>query len=123
VLLALLSRPTARTLLAASGDLSGLEGRQASGTATVESVVADEGFWVGSSATERVFVFLTPEARRSAGESGFQVTAGQTVSLKGSVKASSAELARAAGVSDAEGAGQLVKQGGYLEATEVSLAG
>ena len=110
-------------LLAVQGGRIGtLEGSQASGTARVESVVADEGFWVGSDAADRVFVFLTPEARRSAGESGFQVEPGQTVSLQGTVKASSAGFAQRAGVSDAEGAQQLVEQGGYVEATEVRLA-
>ena len=105
-----------------AGRLAGLQGQRAQGTARVESVVADEGFWVGSSASERVFVFLTPEARQSAGESGFQVERGQTVSLTGAVKASSPEFARSAGVTDAEGARQLVEQGGYVEATEVRLA-
>lgn len=104
------------------GALAGLEGQRARGTATVESVVADEGFWVGNDASNRVFVFLTPEARRSAGESGFQVEAGQTVQLEGTVKGSSPEFAESAGVTDAEGSRQLVEQGAYVEATEVRLA-
>ena len=104
------------------GKIGSLKGQAAEGTATVESVVADEGFWVGESADSRVFVFLTPEARRSSGESGFQVEPGQTVSLKGSVKAASAEFASSAGVTDAEGAAQLREQGGYVEATAVRLA-
>ena len=104
------------------GGLAALQGQSAQGTARVESVVADEGFWVGRSASERVFVFLTPQARRSAGESGFQVEPGQTVQLRGAVKGSSPEFARSAGVTDEEGARQLVEQGGYLEAAEVRLA-
>lgn len=104
------------------GRLGSLEGQRAEGTARVESVVADEGFWVGQDARNRVFVFLTPQARRSAGESGFQVEAGQTVSLRGTVKASSAQFAERAGVSADEGAQQLVEQAGYVEATEVRLA-
>ena len=102
--------------------LAALQGQPAQGSARVESVVADEGFWVGDSAEQRVFVFLTPEARRSAGESGFQVEPGQTVALKGTVKASSPEFARSVGVTDEEGARQLVEQGAYVEATEVRLA-
>ena len=105
-----------------SGGLAALQGQPAQGSARVESVVADEGFWVGSGPSERVFVFLTPQARQSAGESGFQVQPGQTVSLAGTVKASSPEFARSAGVTEAEGARQLVEQGGYVEATEVRLA-
>ena len=104
------------------GSIGSLDGQRASGTAKVESVVADEGFWVGTSPADRVFVFLTPEARQSAGESGFQVEAGQTVSLEGTIKPSSAEFAQAAGVADGEGSRQLVQQGGYVEATEVRLA-
>jgi hypothetical protein len=67
---------------AAGGNLAGRAGQAVTGTAKVESVVSDEGFWVGSSAKGRVFVFLTPEARQSQGESGFQVKAGQTVKLE-----------------------------------------
>lgn len=51
----------------------------------VESVVADEGFWVGDGPGMRVFVRLTPEARNSSGESPFQVEAGQTIELEGTV--------------------------------------
>jgi hypothetical protein len=109
-------------LNAPGGRLGALTGERAAGTARVESVVADEGFWVGTDATRRVFVLLTPQARRSAGESAFQVQPGQTVSLEGTVKASSPEFAQAAGVTDAEGARLLVTQGGYVEATEVRLA-
>ena len=104
------------------GPIGSLDGQRASGTAKVEYVVADEGFWVGTSAADRVFVFLTPQARQSAGESGFTVEAGQRVSLEGTVKPSSAEFAQAAGVADGEGSRQLVQQGGYVEATEVRLA-
>ena len=111
-------------LLTVEGSRIGsLDGQSAQGTAQVESVVADEGFWVGTGPDSRVFVFLTPEARRSAGESGFQVEAGQTVSLEGTIKKSSAEFASSIGVSADEGARQLVEQGGYVEATEVRLAG
>ena len=104
------------------GRLGSLAESEASGTAQVESVVADEGFWLGPDAGNRVFVFLTPQARRSAGESGFQVEVGQTVTLRGVVRPSSPEFAQSAGVTDAEGSRQLVEQGGYVEATEVRLA-
>lgn len=102
--------------------IGSLAGQAATGQAKVQSVVADEGFWVGESEAKRVFVFLTPQARQSAGESGYQVKAGETVSLEGSVKRSDAGFAERAGVEESEGSRQLVDQGGYIEATKVALA-
>ncbi len=104
-----------------SGALAPLAGQAATGTAPVQEVVADEGFWVGSSAQERVYVFLTPEARRTAGESGFQVTAGQTVRLTGSVVALAQQPDAAAGVESTEGAPQLQQQGHLVVADSVEL--
>ncbi len=110
-------------LLAASGgSLAGRAGQQVTGTATVESVVSDEGFWVGNSPTERVFVYLTPEARRSQGESGFQVTAGQTVQLSGALTGLAEAPEAAYGVTAAEGRDQLDTQAAYVSADAVTLA-
>ena len=111
-------------LLAAAtgGSLAGRAGQAVTGTATVESVVSDEGFWVGSSAEDRVFVFLTPEARQSQGESGFQVTAGQTVQLEGAVTALEESPEVAEGVTADEGAEQLSTQAAYVRADSVVLA-
>ena len=104
------------------GRLGSLPGQPAVGRGVVvESVVADEGFWVGSSTAQRAFVFLTPEARQSAGESGYQVRKGQRVDLAGSVTATSEGDAARFGVTDAEGARQLTQQRAYVRATEVRL--
>ena len=107
---------------ASAGSLAGRAGQSVTGTATVESVVSDEGFWVGSSAEDRVFVFLTPEARQSQGESGFQVTAGQTVQLEGALTALPESPEVAEGVTADEGADQLTQQGAYVRADSVTLA-
>lgn len=107
---------------AAGGSIAERAGQAVTGTATVESVVSDEGFWVGSSADDRVFVFLTPQARQSQGESGFQVTAGQTVSLGGAVTALEESPEVAEGVTAEEGADQLTSQGAYVRADSVELA-
>ena len=111
-------------LLASSanlGKLGALGGQQAVGrNVNVQSVVADEGFWVGSSAADRVFVYLTPEARKSNGESGFQVKAGQSIDLNGTV--AKLKDAGSLGVTDSEGAAQLQKQGSYITATSVRLS-
>jgi hypothetical protein len=110
-------------LLAASGgSLAAHAGQSVTGTATVESVVSDEGFWVGSSAQERVFVFLTPAARQSQGESGFQVTAGQTVQLSGALTALSEAPDAAEGITADEGRSQLDAQGAFISADAVTLA-
>lgn len=110
-------------LLALSdGSLAAQSGKPATGTATVESVVSDEGFWVGTSKTTRVFVFLTPEARKSGGESGFQVTAGQKITLTGQVVTVASSPSSAAGVTDSEGKAQLVRQGALVRADSVALS-
>jgi hypothetical protein len=100
--------------------LGSVVGDQASGTGKVESVVADEGFWVGDGPGRRVFVRLTEEARGGARESPFQVTAGQDITLEGSVTAlpDVSEL----GVTPEEGADELMALGGYIEATRVTLS-
>ena len=106
---------------AAGGSLVDRAGQAVTGSATVESVVSDEGFWVGS-AEDRVFVFLTPEARQSQGESGFQVEAGQTVQLEGSMTPLEESPEVAEGVEAAEGAEQLQQQAAYVRASGVTLA-
>ena len=107
--------------LAGTNQLAGVSGRPVQGRAvTVESVVADEGFWVGNSATQRVFVFMTPQARTASGESPFQVSANQQVNLTGAMRAGPDPAAL--GVDEAEGAAQLTAQGQYVEATSLSLA-
>jgi hypothetical protein len=99
-------------LLAASGgSLADRSGQAVTGSAVVESVVSDEGFWVGSGPESRVFVFLTPQARESAGESGFQVEAGQTVQVEGSMVTVDEAPDASAGVEEAEGLSQLQQQG------------
>ena len=106
---------------AAGGSLVDRAGQAVTGSATVESVVSDEGFWVGS-AEDRVFVFLTPEARQSQGESGFQVEAGQTVQLEGAMTALEESPEVAEGVEADEGAEQLQQQAAYVRASGVTLA-
>jgi hypothetical protein len=81
--------------------------------------VSDEGFWVGASPAQRVFVFLTPEARGSGGESPFQIVAGQTIEVVGSVDP--LDPAVSANVTPEEGAEQLAAQAHFVRATSVRL--
>lgn len=108
-------------LLSASssgGDLAQYEGESVEGRAVpVESVVSDEGFWVGNSTEERLFVFLDLED-----ESGPDVDAGDMVDLSGTVTATPDGFAESLGVTDEEGALQMEQQGNYIEATQIEEA-
>jgi hypothetical protein len=106
-----------------SAGLAGFSGQAAEGKgATVESVVADEGFWVGTDPNNRIFVFLTDEAKQAQGESPFQVKPGQRVDFTGTVKPMPQDLTPF-GVDRSEGADQLRQQGHYVELSSVALAG
>jgi hypothetical protein len=94
--------------LAAGSDaataLGGLTGQPVTATGgRVLAVPADEGFWLGTSETERVWVQLTGEA----GESPYQVQEGDLVDLEGTVEAHDAAF-------PAEGAQQLADQAAHL---------
>lgn len=106
---------------ASSGGLAALAGQQAQGRGVlVESVVADEAFWVGEPG-RRVLAFLTPQARTKAGESPFQVRPAKRINVTGAVRPLPADLTPF-GVDPSEGATELRSQGHYLEATSVALS-
>lgn len=108
--------------LAAQGRLGTLSGQTVTAKGVVvESVVSDEGFWVGPSATERVFVALLPQARGTAGESPFQVRKSQRVELAGKLRPVPSNVA-SLGVDETEGAAQLRSQGQYVEATSIRFS-
>ena len=91
--------------------LSGMRGRQVSGTSVpVQSVVSDEAFWVGSSEQDRMFVRL-----ERGSESPFKVRAGENVSFAGVLAPADAGLAEELGVNEAEGATLLARQGAYVD--------
>ena len=112
-----------RALLPLPGaGLASLAGQSAEGkAANVQSVVADEGFWVGDDTTNRIFVFLTDEAKAAEGESPFQVKPGQRVDFAGTIKPIPDDLPPF-GLEPAEGAEQLRQQGHYIELTKVALS-
>lgn len=76
----------------------------------VQSVPADEGFWVGSSTENRLWVQLT----NTGGESDYRVKQGDSIDFTGTVKTAAADFAAAAGVTADEGADQLTRQGHYI---------
>jgi hypothetical protein len=88
-----------------------LTGQTATGHAVpVESVPADEGFWIGTGGTDRVWVQLTTND-----ESAITITAGQLLDLAGPVVPHGPDFAGKAGVSVADGAEQLTRAGAHLE--------
>ena len=68
----------------------------------VQSVAADEGFWVGAGPGQRVWVQL-----RSTGESAVRVRPGQVASFTAQVVPATADFPARAGVSAAEGAAEI----------------
>jgi hypothetical protein len=96
---------------ATAANLKEHDGQQTVGqTVRVRSVPADEGFWVGTSDTDRLWVQLTG----TRGESDYKVEEGDDVDFAGSVKPATASFAAEVGLTSAEGAGQLTEQGYYI---------
>ena len=102
----------------AAAALGGVTGKPVTGTGVrVLSVPADEGFWVGTSDTQRVWVQLTGQA----GESPYQVKEGDSVDFAGTVAPHDPAFAGQVGVDDAEGAAQLTSQGQHLEVAKSAV--
>lgn len=85
----------------------------------VESVVADEGFWIGTSADDRIFVLLT----NTGPESTPEVEAGDTIDFEGVVVKHGDDFAQSVGVDGDEGAQRLNALAGHLEIPEYSPSG
>jgi serine/threonine-protein kinase RsbT len=104
-----LVRTGERILPGAPPDLVALAGEAVSGREVpVAAVVADEGMWVGDG-RGRVWVQL-----RTAGESPPAVRPGQRITFEGAVTPHDAGFAAVAGVSAAEDAALLRRQGAHL---------
>jgi hypothetical protein len=99
---------------AADGSLSALAGQGATARGVrVLSVPADEGFWMGTNDTDRVWVKLIPN-----GESPVNVNPGELLDFTGSFVAHDPQFAGAEGIDAAEGADQLTRQGAHIEAAQ-----
>jgi len=77
--------------------------------APVQSVPADEGFWPGESPTRRVWVQLLNSA-----EQDHRIRPGDRVSFEGEVASHPPGFAERVGVTSAEGAAQLGRQGAHI---------
>ena len=99
-------------------DLGNYHDQQAVGRAVrVQSVPADEGFWVGTSQSDRIWVQLTG----TRGESDYKVKEGDTVDFTGTVTQAPEGFAADVGVTAAEGAAQLTQQGHYVAVPSSSV--
>lgn len=94
-------------------DLSQYAGKEATAKGVlVQSVPADEGFWVGDSEADRVWVQLTG----GTAESGYTVRRGDRINFAGGrVVPSGPGFATQVGVTAAEGATQLESQKQHIE--------
>ena len=107
----LLESPTAASLSAQSGQQAAARAVQ------VQSVPADEGFWVGSSEQDRLWVQLTD----LAGESNYKVKQGDSIDFTGTVTSAAQDFAGKVGVTADEGADQLTSQAHYVSVPASSV--
>lgn len=106
-----------RSLLPVPGDLRRLAGESVRARQVrVLSVPADEGFWVGRSPGERVWVQLNRRA-----ESGRVVRAGQLASFTGRLRAHGPAFPDRVGVAADEGGRQLARQGAHIRVARAEL--
>jgi hypothetical protein len=100
------------------GGLAPYVGRTVRGEGVaVYSVVADEGFWVGTSDVDRIYVIY----QTGGFESPPDVDAGQRVSFVGALHPSTGELAPQFRLTEAEGLGLLQSQGYYISTANVNI--
>ncbi len=99
------------------GELTGQVDKSVTGRAVlVQSVPSDEGFWVGPSEAERIWVQLT-----GTDESGYVVRQGDRVELTGRIVEHDPGFAGQVGVDPAEGADQLTRQAAHVEVAKSEL--
>lgn len=103
-----------------AGGLGDFEGEPATGKdVTVQSVVKDEGFWVGSSQQDRVYVEYGGDVGTNENQ-GVEPNVGDRVNLTGPVRPAPANPAQTLNLSTADG--RLVsEQGGYVNADNVDI--
>jgi len=107
----LLRNPTA------AGLAGHADGAAVATSAPVQSVPADEGFWVGNDDRDRLWVQLTG----LTGESIYKVKAGDRIDFTGTVTRAPAKFAADHGVTAAEGADQLTEQGHFISVPAVDV--
>lgn len=100
------------------GDLTSLVGKTVSARGVlVQSVPTDEGFWVGDSDTDRIWVQLNGD-----GESGYTVKQGDRIDFTGRMIAHDPAFAGQVGVDAAEGADQLTQEAAHIAVDKSAVA-
>jgi hypothetical protein len=103
-----------------SGGLADFEGEPATGKdVTVQSVVKDEGFWVGSSQQDRVYVEYGGDVGANENQ-GVEPAVGDRVNLTGPVRPAPANPAQTLNLGT-EDARTVSDQGGYVNADSVEI--
>jgi len=96
---------------APGGTLAPLVGQSAAATGvTVQSVVPNQGFWVGTSATDRVWVELP-----GSGQPPYPVKVGDRVSFTGPISTNPANYPPSVGVSSPPDTAQLNTQAAHID--------
>lgn len=104
-----------------AGGLADFETETATGEGvTVQSVVEDEGFWVGSSEQDRVYVEYGGDVGADEAQ-GFEPEVGDKVDLTGEVRPAPQDPARTLNLGDQD-AQQVSRQGAYVNADTVQTA-
>jgi hypothetical protein len=108
--------------IAANGD-SAAFGRYENGpvraqSVPVQAVAGDGAFWVGTDSTNRMLVVVGSSQSGSA-----TVSAGDTVSLDGTLRVLPVDFATRYGISDSGDQSLLQRQGHYIEATRIETNG
>jgi hypothetical protein len=103
-----------------AGGLAAYEAETATGReVTVQSVVKDEGFWVGNSRQDRVYVEYGGDVGANESQ-GFEPAVGDTVNLTGPVRPAPKNPARTLNLSDRD-ARQVAEQGAYINADNAEI--
>jgi hypothetical protein len=106
-----------------AGGLSATPGQDAAGRGvTVQSVVKDQGFWVGGSARDRVYVEFGGQAGKAESRSAYVPKAGQKVNLTGPVRAAPKDPEEVLKLKGPDAA-LVRKQNAYVNADTVEPAG
>ena len=103
-----------------AGGLAGYETETATGQeVVVQSVVKDEGFWVGTSAQDRVYVEYGGDVGADENQ-GTEPSVGDKVDLTGEMRPAPQDPARTLNLSDQD-AQQVSRQRAYVNATQVKI--
>ena len=103
-----------------AGGLGGFEAETATGRqVTVQSVIDDEGFWVGTSRQERVYVEYGGDVGEDETQ-GFEAAVGDSVDLTGEIRPAPENPGRTLNLPAAD-ARQVSEQGAYINAATAEV--